>query len=144
MRHDGGKLEMNIFELQRNKWWEHMERIIENVNLNNILIMRNNHIIFELLNSYNGEFYKNLECNHIFKCCIENEVYEDEEFAYFIADIYVKELSKDEVSSSLEYYKYGYNVNLAHVKKLYLISIIGNDICIDIICGNFSITTPYK
>lgn len=141
---DGGELEMNIFELQRNKWWEYMERVMENVNLNEISIIRNNHMIFKFLNSYNGEIYKNLECNQIFKCCIDNEAFEDEEFAYFIADIYVKELSKDEVESSLKYYKYGYNVNFSQVNKLYLILIIGNEICLDIICETFKITTRNK
>lgn len=135
---------MNIFELQKNKWWEHMERIIENVNLNEISIMRNNYMIFEFLNSYNGEFYKNLECNQIFKCCIDNQAFEDEEFAYFIADVYVKELSKDEMKSFLKYYKYEYNVNFSHIRKLYLILIIGNEICLDIIFENFNITTDNK
>lgn len=141
---DGGKLGMNIFELPRNKWWEHMERILENVNLNNISLMRNNHIIFEFLNSYNGKFYKNLECNQILKCCIDNEAFEDEEFAYFIADVYSKELSENEKDDFIKYYRYGYKVNFSHVKKLYLIMIIGSEICLDIICGNFSITTECK
>lgn len=131
---DGGKLEMNIFELQRNKWWENMNKIMENVNLNEVSVMRNNYIIFKFLNSYNGDFYKNLKCNHIIKCCIENDAFEDEEFAYFIPDIYVKELSKDEMKSSLKYYKYGYNINTSKLDKLYLVVIVGSEICIDIIC----------
>jgi len=136
---DGGELGMNIFELQRNKWWEYMKRIMENVDLNEISIMRNNHMIFKFSNCYNGEFYKNLECNQIIKCSIDNEAFEDEEFAYFIADIYVKELSKNEVESSLKYYKYGYNVNFSQVNKLYLILIVGSEICLDIICAKFKI-----
>ncbi|MBQ4524428.1 MAG: hypothetical protein IJA10_16030 [Lachnospiraceae bacterium] len=130
---------MNIFKLQRYNWLKHMECIMENVNLKEISIVRNNHIIFKFLNSYNGDFYKNLVCKRIFKCCIDNEAFEDEDFSYFIADIYVKELSKDEVENSLKYYKYGYNVNFSQVNKLYLILIIGNEISLDIICEAFEI-----
>lgn len=135
---------MNIFELQKYKWWEHMERIMENVNLYEISIVRNNYMVFKFLNCYDGKIYKNLECNQIFKCCIDNEAFEDEGFAYFIADIYMKELSKDEVESSLKYYRYGYNINLSKINKLYLIMIIGSEICFDIICENVNITTRNK
>lgn len=131
---------MNIFELQRNEWWKYMERVMENVNLSELTLIRNNHMKFSFLNSYNGEFYKNLECKQIFKCSIDNEAFEDEDFAYFIADIYVKELSKEEAKSSFKYYKYGYNINFSQVSKLYLILIIGSEICIDIICGSYKIT----
>ena len=135
---------MNIFEQPKYQWWDYMERIMENVNLNNISIIRNEHMIFDFLSSYNGKFCANLECSHILKCCIENQAHEDEEFAYFIADIFVKELSKDEMESSIKYYKYGYNVNLSQVHKLYLISIIGNWICLDIICEKFALNTITK
>ena len=49
---------------------------MENANLREISIVRNNHIIFKFLNSYNGDFYKNLVCKRIFKCCIDNEVFD--------------------------------------------------------------------
>lgn len=83
-----------------------------------------------------------MECDQIFKCSIENEAFENEEFAYCIIDIYVKELSKDEVESSLKYYKYGYNVNLSQVNKLYLIVIVGTEICVDIICEKVKVIPP--
>ena len=53
-----------------------MECIMENANLREISIVRNNHIIFKFLNSYNGDFYKNLVCKRIFKCCIDNEAFD--------------------------------------------------------------------
>lgn len=134
---------MNIFELPKYQWWDYMERIVENVDLNEVTIIQNNHMIFEFLSCYNGKLYANLECNQIFKCCIENQAQEDEEFAYFIADIFVKELSRDEMESSLKYYKYGYNV-LSQIDKLYLILIIGSSICLDIICEEFTLTKITK
>lgn len=97
-------------------------------------------IIILNLNSYKGEFYKNLECNQIFKCCIENETLKDEGFAYFIADVYVKELNKNEMESSLKYYNYGYNMDFSKVYKLYLVWKAGHEICLDIICGTFDVT----
>lgn len=74
---------MNILELPQCQWWEYMERIMENVNLDEISIIRNNYMKFKFLNSYNGEFYKNLECYNILKCCIDNEAFNNEDFAYF-------------------------------------------------------------
>lgn len=130
---------MNIFSFQKNKWWEYMEQIMENINLADISIIRNNCMAFKFLNSYNGEFYKYLKCYHILKCCIDNDSLNNESFAYFIADIYVKELCKEEVESALEYYKYGYNFDFSELNKAYLILIIGNEICIDIICETFEI-----
>ena len=137
---DGG-VEVNIFDLQNISRWEYMERVMENINLAEVSIIQNNCMVFRFLNSYNGEFYKCLKCNHILKCCIDNESLNNESFAYFITDIYVKELSKEEVESALEYYKYGYNFDFSKLNRLYLILIIGNEICIDIICGSFEITT---
>lgn len=137
---DGG-LEVNIFDLQNISRWEYMERVMENINLAEISIIQNNCMVFRFLNSYNGEFYKYMKCNQILKCCIDNESLNNESFAYFIADIYVKELSKEEAESALEYYKYGYNFDSSKLNKLYLILIIGNEICIDIICESFEITT---
>jgi hypothetical protein len=134
---------MNIFELPEYQWLDYMERIIGNVGLNEISIIQNNHMIFEFLSCYNGKLYANLECSHILKCCIENQAHEDEEFDYFIIDIFVKELSRDEMESSLKYYKYGYNV-LSQIDKLYLILIIGSSICLDIICEEFTLTKITK
>ncbi|MFG6367411.1 MAG: hypothetical protein K1W16_03115 [Lachnospiraceae bacterium] len=131
---------MNIFELPKYQWLDYMERIIENIGLSEISIIQNSHMIFEFLSCYNGKLYAHLECSGILKCCIESQAHEDEEFTYFIADIFVKELNKDEMESSLKYYKYGYNVNLSQVHKLYLVSIIGSFICLDIICEKFGLT----
>ena len=54
------------------------------------------------MSCYNGKYYKTLECNHVINCSIGNEAFEDEEFAYFIADIYVKELNTAEIESSIK------------------------------------------
>lgn len=137
---DGG-IAVNIFDIQKNKWWEHMDRIMENINLAEVSIIRNNCMTFKFLNSYNGAFYKCLECNQILKCCIDNDAMNNESFAYFIADIYAKELSKEEVERALKYYKYRYEFNSSLSNKVYLVLMIGNDICIDILCKTFKITT---
>lgn len=130
---------MNIFELPKYTWWEHMELLVENVNLTDISIIRNNCMIFTFSNSYNGKFYKSLRCEQILKCCMENEAYSNEEFAYFVPDVYVRELNEVEITSSLKYYKYGYNINLSKADKVYLLAINGNEICIDIICEKFEL-----
>lgn len=106
-------------------------------------MLQNNHLIFTFLNSYDGKVYRYIRCAQILKICIENEPSGNEEFAYFVPDIYKKELSKSEVDSALAYYKYGYNVDMCKLSKQYLLLIMGNDICIDILCGEIEISvTP--
>lgn len=131
---------MNIFEVPKNNWWKYMESIMKNVNLSNISIVQNNHLVFTFSNSYDGKFDRSMSCNQILKCCMENESFGNETFSYFIPDIYKKELSQLEVDSALTYYKYGYNVDLSKLNKQYLLLIIGNDICIDIICGEIAVS----
>ena len=139
---DAGELEMNIFEVQRNNWWKYMELIMENVNLSNVSMLQNNHMIFNFSNSHDGKFYKSISCTQVLKVCIENETSSNEEFAYFVPDIYIKKLNKSEVDSALVYYKYGYNTDLPKLNKQYLLVIVGNDICIDILCGEVEISLP--
>lgn len=133
--------QMNLFELPSFNWWKYMEQIMENVNLSEFSMLQNNHLMITFSNSCNGEFYRKLSCSQVLKCCIENDAFENEQFDYFVADVYLKKLSPIEVGSSLKYYKYGYNLNPFQVKELYLISIIGNVVCIDIICGKIEIIT---
>lgn len=132
---------MNIFELPRYKWWENMKTLIENVNLDEIIMIKNNYFKFGFSNSYNGEFCKRLDCSNIIKCCIENDAFEDEVFSYFVLDVFIKELSSEEIKSALSYYKYGFNINLSEIDKLYLILINGNEICMDIICGRYELSS---
>ena len=65
----------------------------------------------------------------------------NEEFAYYILDIYIKKLTKEEVEESLQYYKYGYNVDISKLGNQMLLTVSGNDICIDIICGDIILRT---
>ena len=130
---------MNIFKIPKYIWWENMDILMQNVNLDEIKFKKNNHIEFTFSNSYNGDFYKNLDCIKILKCCIENDFYEDEVFSYFIADVYIKELNVEEVENSLTYYKYGYNMNVSNSDKLYLILINGNEVCMEIICEKYEL-----
>lgn len=130
----------NIFEIHRWDWWEHMDRMMQNVNLDKISFEQNNHMTFTFLNSYNGAYYKTLRCGQILKCCIENEALEDEPFAYFVLDIFKRELSLEELESSFAYYKYGYPVDISLLGRQYLVMIIGSEICIEMICGEVRVT----
>lgn len=130
---------MNIFEIPRNQWWKYMKPIMQNVNLNNISMLRNDHMLFTFSNSYNGKFYKSLYCKQILKCCIDNCAFENEEFAYLVLDVFLKKLSKTELESSLIYYKYGYWVDLSKLCDQWLILIVGSEICIDMICGEVEV-----
>lgn len=130
---------MNIFELPRYQWWEHMKPIMQYVNLYKISFQQNNQMLFTFINSYNGKYYKSLSCGQILKCCIENEAFCDEPFAYFVLDVYQKELNREELESSMAYFRYGFPVRLSELEHQYLIVIIGSEICIDIVCGEAAV-----
>ena len=130
---------MNIFELPRYKWWKNMKILMKNVNLDEFTMIQNNYFKFKFSNSCNGEFCKKLVCRDVVKCCIENDAFEDEVFSYFVPDVFIKELSNEEIKSALVYYKYGYNADFSDADKLYLILINGNEICMDIICGKYEL-----
>lgn len=128
-------ININIFDLQRFEWWRHMERIMENVNLDEILILQKDSIDFIFSNSYNGNFYKKIRCERVIKFVMESEAFVESEFAYFVGDVYLQELGIEELENALNYYHYGYNVKTFDLGKQYLLSIIGNDISIDVLCG---------
>ncbi len=132
---------MNIFKIEKFKWLDYMEHITENVNLCKIQFLQNNHIVFTLFNSYNRKFYGYLSCSQILKCCIENMAFEDEVFAYFVLDIYKKKLNPEEIETSLEYYHYGYGIDLSRLNNLYLLVIIGTEISFEIICAETEVLT---
>lgn len=126
---------MNIFEIPRNEWWKYINTVIENVNLSEILIHRNNCFKFTFLNSHSRPtLHSTLMCNNIMIFSLNNDALENEDFAYFVLDVYIKELSKEELYSAINYYKYGYNINFDELKNLYLLVIIGTEFCMDIIC----------
>ena len=132
---------MNIFKLPKYQWWDYMEPIIQNVGLDKISFVQNNQMTFTFLNSYNGKYYGTLSCNQILKCCIENDAFEDEPFAYFVLDVYKRALNREELESALAYYKYGYPINRSVLdQQYYLLVIIGTEICIDFVCGEIRIS----
>ncbi len=116
-----------------------MELVMRDVNLSEISMLRNNYLKFTFLNSYDGNYDRTLICDQVLKCCMENEVSGTEEFAYFILDIYKKELTREELEESLTYYRYGYWIDTSEINNQYLLVMIGCDICIDIICGEITI-----
>ncbi|MDE7477858.1 MAG: hypothetical protein K2M91_07900 [Lachnospiraceae bacterium] len=127
---------MNIFNLPKYQWWDYMQPIMQNVNLDKISFVQNNQMTFTFLNSCNGKYYRTLSCSQILKCCIENDAFEDEPFAYFVLDVYKRALNREELESALVYYKYGYPINSSILDQQYnLLVMIGSEICIDFVCG---------
>ena len=128
---------MNIFELPRYTWWEHMQTEMQNVNLDEIKILRKDCLSFGFSNSYNGNYCKTILWDNVLTFNIEKDISDKEEFPYFILDVYRKELTRNEISSSLNYYHYGYNIYDTQINNLYLVCMVGSDICIDMLCGKF-------
>ncbi len=132
---------MNLFELKKYQWWDYMESVMRYVNLEKISFEQNNLVQFSFINSYDGGFYRNLICKQVLKCCIENDPFDDNEpFAYFVPDVYKKELSREELSCALSYTHYGYPVDPAGLGRRWLVAIIGSEIYIELICGEVIVT----
>ncbi len=57
---------------------------------------------------------------------------------YLVWDVRVKSLSEDEIKDALKYFRYGFDRKTEDIlqKQYNLLSIIGKDICIDILCEN--------
>lgn len=132
---------MNIFDFKRYEWYNYMEKKMENVNLNEIIVTKKDSISFIFSNSYNGAFYKKLICDNVLIYTIENDVIVKSEFSYFVGDVFLRKLSIEELKSALHYYHFGYNLSQSILENQYLLSIIGNDICIDVLCGEAEFIT---
>ena len=65
---------MNIFELPRYTWWEYMQTEMQNVNLNEIKILRKDCLSFEFANSYNGDYCKTILCDNVLTFNIETDI----------------------------------------------------------------------
>lgn len=116
---------------------------MENVNLKEILMKQKNKIEFIFSNSFNGNDCNHILVSNIIKLDIDYDNFMNEGFPYFILDIYICSLSDEEIKSGLSYYRYGFPSiwnNLDVKENNYLLTMIGSDISIEILCEKYEIT----
>lgn len=135
-------ININIFEIKKWEWDNYMQRVMGNVNLKEISMQQKNKIEFIFSNSFNGNDCNRILVSNIIKLDINYDSFMNEGFPYFILDIYIYSLSDEEIKSGLSYYRYGFpsiwnNLNL---KGKYLLTMIGSDISIEILCEKYEIT----
>ena len=131
---------MNLFDVKRIKWYKYMDNTIENVNLSDIAFTDGNTMKFDFSNSM-GEHCGSVVCKKILKYNMEYDNTSEVTMPYFILDVRVKKLTEEEIVDALQYYRYGFDgmINSIKAKEHYLINIIGNDICIDVLCEEFEL-----
>jgi len=89
------------------EWQRDMEILMSNVNLNGIEFLSVKNMLFSFLNSYNGDFYKEILFHNVWKFTEENIIDEREGFPIFICDIRADKLENAEIKAAFDYLKYG-------------------------------------
>lgn len=132
---------MNLFDVKRIKWYKYMDNTIENVNLSAVTMLDGSTKKFDFSNSVNEKHCGSLVCKNIIKYNVEYDSVADIKMPYFILDVRVKKLSKEEIEDALRYYRYSFDGHIKSIKdeEHYLINIIGNEICIDILCRAYEL-----
>ena len=120
------------------EWYFETEHIMENIDLDEIK-QKNNELTFVF--SENGRYFKTIRCYNVLKYSTDYDYFMSDKMPYFILDVLLKKLSKDDISDGLKYYKYGFNTSKLDTadKGFYFLSIVGSDVSIDVLCGGIEI-----
>ena len=124
---------MSIFDLDIYKWRSLMETLDSNINLAEISIPYGNQIVFEFINTYNGEFLRKVVCNNIIKLCYENVFQLNDGLPCFICEIKYKKLSVIELEDALRFFSYSFSKKLDK-DSYYLFSLESGEVNIDVLC----------
>ena len=119
--------------------WNNMNMLMENVDLSKIEFLKSNTISFELLNCYDGRFYKKLICHNVWKFISENNFQRDESFAVFICDIKTALLEQTEIEDAFSYIQYGFKIPAS--SEYTLLCMDSGEVSITLICENIEICT---
>jgi len=111
-----------------------MDKLLSNVNLVEIKIGGINEVSFDFLNTFDGQYLKTIVCKNVIKLCYDNSG--EDSFAYFIGEVYSKKLTLEETNEALKYFNSGFSK--PDYGELFLVSIEGGEIDIDVLCESFS------
>jgi len=98
------------FSLEPYEWQTHMDLLMQNVNLMSIEFLDDYSILLSFLNSFNGEPYKKILCQGVWKFSEENNVEQEERFPCFICDVRVAKLKNTEIESAFRYLRYCWRI----------------------------------
>jgi len=125
------------FGLKQYEWQKSMNNIMQNVNLNDMRVLYDGTIEFDFLNSHNGDFYKKIRFINVWKVESENNIEKGEYLPFFICDIFVHKLKKEEIASAFSYLRYGFNIPDAD--EYHLVCMESGDISLHLLCESFEI-----
>lgn len=130
---------MNFFDKNNHDWRKRMQNLIQNVALNEIVRSDDSSISFKFLSTYNGKSYKKILCHNVWKLCFDSDVEDEDRVSRFISDIMILKLENELVEEAFKYFKYGFQ-KIPDSKEYYLLSILGSEIDIDILCGDIELS----
>jgi hypothetical protein len=110
-----------------------MDTTLTNVNLAKFNILGSS-ILFEFLNSHNGELCNKIECKNTWKLSFETFDINEEDFPVFICDVRLKKLSKNEVIDITDFLNYSFKVQ--DTVNCYLLCMDSGEVSISLICEN--------
>jgi len=117
-----------------------MSKLLSNVNLVEIKVGGMNEVSFDFLNTFDGQYLKTIVCKNVVKLRYEN--IGKDPFAYFIGEVYSKKLSFEETDEAFKYFNFGFG-NPSY-GEVFLVSIEGGEIDIDVLCESFSFKHNYE
>lgn len=127
------------FSLKPYEWQKDMDNIMQNVNLNGIIFLNDRSILFDFLNSYDGNFYRKILCHNVWKFSEENNIEQGEEFPFFICDVRIAKLENTEIDEAFSYLNYG--LSIPKCNEYNLLCMDSGDISIALICETVEVTT---
>jgi hypothetical protein len=127
------------FSLEPYEWQKDMDNIMQNVNLNGIKFLNDRSIVFEFLNSYNGNFYKKILCCNVWKFSEENSIKQGGCLPVFVCDVRIAKLKNSEIDAAFNYLKYGFSIPKCN--EYNLLCMDSGDMSIALICETVEVTT---
>ena len=120
------------FSSKQYEWQENMDVIMQCVNLNRIGIENNFKMVFDFLNSYDGKHYKKIVCHSVWKFSSDVDLSPEDEFPFFICDVRIIKLEKDDIHSAFA--NFGFGLAIPESEEYYLLCMDDGDISISLIC----------
>ena len=124
-------LDYSLFQYE---WQKNADLVMCNVNLEKIVFSDDCSISFHFLNSYDGEFYKKITCNNVWKFTQENGFGKEERFPLFICEVRIFNINKTDIAEAFDIIGYGFSIPGSDTH--YLLCMDSGDVSIKLICGS--------
>ena len=111
---------------------------MQNVDLNLMEFKNGNSMLFKFSNTYNGDPCFKMLCENIWKFSISNSFDEESHLPYFICDVVISNIDKNNAVDAFQYLGYGFG-GIPKSDKYTLVCMDGRDFCIELICKSITI-----